>query len=256
MLNRIESASSRASPSICLLTDFGVGSPYVGQMKSVLAAAAPSIPVVDLISDLPAFRTDLVAYLLPALIRDVPAGAVFCCVVDPGVGTERRALAVEADGRSLVGPDNGLLAIAAQRATSVRVLRIDWRPERLSDSFHGRDIFAPVAARLALGEPVESSALAVEELVGADWPDQLPAVVYSDVYGNLLTGLTADHVPDDARFSAVGCTARFARTFGEAPPGEPFWHRNAFGLVEIAFREDSAAKRLGLGPGDPVLRIA
>jgi len=246
------------SPSrlICLVTDFGIGSPYMGQVTAVLAAAAPGVPVVELISDLPAFRPDLAAYLLPALIRDVPPGAVFCCVVDPGVGIDRRALAVEADGRWLVGPDNGLLAILVRRAASVRALRIDWRPARLSDSFHGRDLFAPVAARLVLGKPVESSPLTLEELAGAGWPGQLPAVVYIDAFGNLLTGLSADGVPDGARFSVAGRTARFARTFGKASPGEPFWHRNAFGLVEIAFREDSATARLGMGPGDPVPRIA
>ncbi len=244
------------SPLICLLTDFGIGSPYVGQMKVALAAAAPTIPVVDLISDLPAFRPDLAAYSLPALIRDVPAPAVFCCVVDPGVGTDRRALAVEADGHWFVGPDNGLLAIAARCAAAVRALRIDWLPACLSDSFHGRDLFAPVAARLALGESVESSPLAVDDLVGADWADQLPAIVYVDAYGNLITGLSADELPDDARFEVAGRTCVFTRTFGEAPPGEPFWYRNSFGLVEIAFREDNAAERLGLGPGAPVLRVA
>lgn len=141
---------------IVLFTDFGLSGPYIGQMKAVLAREAPGVPLIDLFSDAPAFDPISSAYLLAAYAPEFPAGTVFLCVVDPGVGGERAALAVQADSRWFVGPDNGLMAVAAARAErSRRFFRIDWRPPSLSASFHGRDLFAPVAALLARGEAPE-----------------------------------------------------------------------------------------------------
>ena len=102
---------------IALVTDFGPGGPYVGQLKLRLSELVPGIPVIDLVSDLTPFRSDLAAYFLPALVRDIPNSTLYLCVVDPGVGGERAALAVLADGNWYVGPDNGLLAVVARRAT-------------------------------------------------------------------------------------------------------------------------------------------
>ncbi|MGD8310018.1 MAG: SAM-dependent chlorinase/fluorinase [Chromatiales bacterium] len=240
---------------ICLFTDFGVGSPYLGQMHAVLAAQAPGHPVIPLLSDAPAWRPDLAAYLLPALVRDIPADSVLICVVDPGVGTDRAALALEADGRWYVGPDNGLLALAARRASRARLLRIDWRPARLSDSFHGRDLFAPVGARLARGETLTPTPLDSGAMIGHDWPDDLPAVIYIDTYGNLLTGLRADSLPEAAVLEVGGIETRFARTFAEAPPGRPFWYRDSCGLVEVALDRARAADRLGVGVGAEIRRL-
>ncbi|MHA1114521.1 MAG: SAM-dependent chlorinase/fluorinase, partial [Alphaproteobacteria bacterium] len=132
---------------IALFTDFGAAGPYTGQVKAVLAQDAPGVPVIDLIADAPACDPRAGAYLLAALAPEFPPGTVFLCVVDPGVGGPRAPLIVEADGRRFVGPDNGLFEIVTARHR-----RIDWRPARLSTSFHGRDLFAPVAARLARAE--------------------------------------------------------------------------------------------------------
>ncbi|MDH3597421.1 MAG: SAM-dependent chlorinase/fluorinase, partial [Rhodospirillales bacterium] len=137
---------------IVLFTDFGLDGPYVGQMKAVLHAEAPGVPLIDLMADAPAFDARAAAYLLAAYAPAFPAGCVFLAVVDPGVGGPRLPLAVEADARWFVGPDNGLLAPTARRAEAARTWQVTWRPDRLSASFHGRDLFAPVAARLALGE--------------------------------------------------------------------------------------------------------
>ena len=136
---------------IVLCTDFGLEGPYTGQVKAVLARAAPAVPVIDLFADLPAFRPQLAAYLLAAYGEAFVAGDVILAVVDPGVGGARAALAIEADGRWYVGPDNGLFEIVLRRAHAARCWRIEWRPAALSATFHGRDLFAPVAARLALG---------------------------------------------------------------------------------------------------------
>ncbi|MGO8915196.1 MAG: S-adenosyl-l-methionine hydroxide adenosyltransferase family protein [Stellaceae bacterium] len=139
---------------IVLFTDFGAGGPYLGQVKAVLYGAAPTIPVIDLMADAPAHDPMSAAYLLAAYVSEFPHGTVFLAVVDPGVGSGRRAVAAEIDGRWYVAPDNGLLEPLLRRAKVARAWEIAWRPERLSASFHGRDLFAPIAARLARAEHV------------------------------------------------------------------------------------------------------
>jgi S-adenosylmethionine hydrolase len=235
---------------IALFTDFGRG-PYVGQMRAVLARLAPGLPVIDLLADAPAFQPQLAAYLLPAYAGEFPAGTVFCCVVDPGVGGARAALALQADGRWFVGPDNGLLGVVARRAAAAVAYEILWRPERLSDSFHGRDLFAPVAAGLATGaRPAWRRWEA--PLLPDDWPAELARIVYVDGYGNAMTGLRAASLPAAAWIEAAGRRLPRRRTFSEAPPGAAFWYENANGLAEIAVNQGSAAAALGLRPGDPV----
>src|ERR1700730_14578180 len=134
---------------IVLFTDFGLAGPYTGQVTAVLHQAAPGVPINQLFADAPSMRPKPAAYLLAAYGAWFPAGTVLLCVVDPGVGGARRAVVVEADGRLYVGPDNGLFDIVSRRALNPRLSEITWRPPSLSASFHGRDLFAPVAARLA-----------------------------------------------------------------------------------------------------------
>ncbi len=137
---------------IVLFTDFGWQGPYVGQMKAVLAKQAPREPLIDLMHDVPTFNPRAAAYLLASLIDPFPPDTVFLTVVDPGVGSQLRSPCVmKAAGRWYVGPDNGLFNVIAKQAASYMAWEIDWRPDTLSDSFHGRDLFAPVAAQLARG---------------------------------------------------------------------------------------------------------
>lgn len=163
---------------ILVFTDFGLGGSYMGEMRAVLLRRVPQIPVVDLMADAPAFRPDLAAYLLAALWPMAGPGDVVLAVVDPGVGTERQPVAAEVDGRWLVGPDNGLFEPVLRRATEVTTYRIAWRPPRLSASFHGRDLFAPVAAALASGDRSALAPAAMRRF--PDWPDDLPAIVHVD----------------------------------------------------------------------------
>jgi S-adenosylmethionine hydrolase len=237
---------------IALVTDFGAAGPYMGQMRLVLEALVPGMPVLELVSDLPPFRPDLAAYLLPALRRDVARGTLYLCVVDPGVGGERAAVALEVDGDWLVAPDNGLLALVARGVAAARALRVDWRPARLSESFHGRDLFAPIAARLAAGDIPPSAPLAPTDLVGADWADSLARILYTDRYGNLITGLRASDLGTGTTIRAGGRALGFARTFCEVTPGTAFWFEDSFGLVEIAVNQGSAGRVLGLEAGDTV----
>jgi len=237
---------------IVLFTDFGLSGPYTGQVSAVLQQTAPGIPVIQLFADAPTGLPKPSAYLLAAYAAWFPAGTVFLCVVDPGVGGERRALIAEADGRLYVGPDNGLLEIILRRASGPKVWEIVWRPGSLSASFHGRDLFAPVAARLARCEPASAMAHAVVPMAFPDWPDDLAEIVYIDHYGNALTGLRGECVPETARLRAGGHTLAPARTFSAAPPGKAFWYVNSNGLVEVAVNAGRADQALGLRIGSPV----
>ncbi len=237
---------------IVLFTDFGLRGPYVGQMKAVLLRAAPAVPLVDLMHDAPTFDAQSSAYLLAALVNAFPAGTVFLCVVDPGVGSaERRPLILRAGEHWFVGPDNGLFEVIARRQTAaVEWREILWRPQTLSASFHGRDLFAPVAAALARGEPPHSTRLAREP--ENDWPEDLPRIIYLDDFGNAMTGLRARRLPVDARLQAGGEVLSRACTFSDVPPGQGFWYENANGLAEIAVNQGHAASVLGLSLRQPV----
>src|SRR6516165_4036541 len=167
-------------PMIVLFNDFGLEGPYTGQVKTVLCRTAPGVPVVDLFANAPAGKPKPAAYLLAAYGVWFPPGTVLLAVVDPGVGGTRAAVIVEADGRLYVGPDNGLFELVVRRAKTARSWRISWRPPGLSASFHGRDLFAPVAAQLARGTPPSDRLVEGEIGRRADWPDELPEIVYID----------------------------------------------------------------------------
>jgi len=234
---------------IVLFTDFGGRGPYLGQMRAVLARRAPEVPAVDLLSDAPAFDAKASAYLLAAYAAAFDKGDVFICVVDPGVGGRRAPLVLEADGRWFVGPDNGLLTVAARRAAAAQAWEITWRPRRLSASFHGRDLFAPVAAELARGTLLASRPRAVPV---EDWPEDLAEIVYVDGYGNAITGVRAAVLGRDDVLRAGQRRIARARTFGDVAPGAAFWYENANGLAEIAVNRGRADQALGLGVGSEI----
>ena len=233
---------------IVMFTDFGSGDPYVGQMHAVLAREAPQTPVIDLLHAVPNFDIRAAAYLLPAYTRDFPTETIFLCIVDPGVGSTRRPVMLRADMRWYVGPDNGLFHVLAQQTQHSVAYAIQWRPVQLSVSFHGRDLFAPVAASLARGEmpAAEPTALTIPD---GDWPGDLAQVVYIDHYGNAITGLRAVSMTPERVLRCGNSIVNYARVFSEAPSQTPFWYVNANGLVEIAVNQSSAASRLNLRVG-------
>ena len=237
---------------ILLFTDFGATDLYVPQLKAALLTEAPGAVILDLLHEVPAFDVAAGAHLLAALHGRFPPGSVFLAVVDPGVGGSRRAVVVEAHGQWFVGPDNGLLSVVAARAPASRIWRIVWRPADLSDSFHGRDLFAPVAARIADGR-LPAGWLQAETGLEVDFgPADAARIIHLDRYGNAMTGLRSANASRQAVLAAGGRTIAYARVFAAAKPGEPFWYANSLGLVEIALREGSAAAALGLRVGDPV----
>jgi S-adenosyl-L-methionine hydrolase (adenosine-forming) len=237
---------------IALFTDFGLTGPYTGQMKAVLHRLAPGMPVVDLFADAPSRNPKAAAYLLAAYGAWFPPGTVLLAVVDPGVGGTRAALLVEADGKLYVGPDNGLFELVRRRAKVARVSEITWRPETLSASFHGRDLFAPAAAMLARGDRPASEPRPPDFGGRAGWPDDLAEIVYIDHYGNALTGLRAAQLSADATLLAAGRAIPRASTFSAVPAGEAFWYENSNGLAEIAVNLGRADESLGLAIGSGV----
>ncbi len=231
---------------IALFTDFGSQDPYVGQLHAVLARHAPGVAVIDLFHHVPDYDIRAGAYLLPGYISVFPDETIFVCVVDPGVGGARCPLLLRSDDAWFVGPDNGLFQILARRAVSYECFAIDWRPDNLSPSFHGRDLFAPVAAMLARGERPDATPVDLSLHHDTEWPDDLAEVVYIDHFGNATSGYRAGKVPHNAQIKIGGSLLRYAATFPEVAPGEAFWFENANGLVEFAVNRGSAAEMLSL----------
>lgn len=244
-----------SAPIVALTTDFGWGSSYVAQLKGVLLSALPGVTLVDVAHDVPAF--DLIAAAL--LMRDVafslPLGTTHLVVVDPGVGTSRRPIAIEARGMRFVGPDNGILGPVLEQPQA-RAVVLDrpafWR-EPLASTFHGRDLFAPVAAELAGGLALDQVGSPDTGLRGSPWnaptrhPDGTRAgtTLGADRFGNLTTNLPMSWVRRGERVLVGPHEPRWVSTFGDAAPGELVVLAGSSGYVEVAVREGSAADRLG-----------
>ena len=237
---------------IALFTDFGLRGPYVGQMKARLFSSGFAGPVVDLLHDGPAMDPRAAAYLLEPFSRYLPEGAVVLAVVDPGVGTEARdGCVIRADGRWFVGPDNGLFEFVQRRAAEVERWPLPAAPEGASPTFHGRDVFADIAAAVATGTWRSEQAAAVGPRF-PDWGDDTPYVLYIDDYGNAMTGIRGEALADTAILQAGEHRLVHATTFGRMPAGAGFWHRNSSGLVEVSVNLGHAAHTFDLAPGSLV----
>ena len=237
---------------IYLFTDFGATDIYVGQVKAELARHAPAVALVDLLHEAPAFRIESAAHLLCALSQRLPPNSIILSVVDPGVGTSRKPVVLRAHESYFVGPDNGLLSVMAARSRDQAVWEIVWRPERLSRSFHGRDLFAPIAAQLAVGGLPSDALCPLAALeVQLDEAD-LAEIVYIDHYGNAMTGLRGGNAASGAVLGIHGTEVAHAEVFADVLAGEALWYVNSVGLVEIACNRDSAAAKLRLAVGDRV----
>jgi hypothetical protein len=232
---------------VVLFTDFGFDGPYVGQLRLAAHRWGPHVPVFDLMHDAPAFSPIAAGWLLAALVERLPQDAVVCAVIDPGVGTRRRPVILRAGGRLFVGPDNGLLNRVAEQEQNARWWALDWVPERLSASFHGRDLFAPAAVRLAQGDWPDHSPVPAPSRDASGSPAQ---IIYADGFGNAWTGLR--QLESTAQIQAEQTRFRHASTFGDRAPGEPLWYLNSNGFVELAVNQGSAVEAAGLGIGTPV----
>ena len=237
---------------ITLLTDFETRDGYVGAMKGVFASLAPDALVDDIGHDVPPGDVEAAAWALGAYWNRYPAGTVHVVVVDPGVGTKRDAIAIEVDGRFMVAPDNGVVAWALREADGDAVVVELERPADISSTFHGRDLFAPVAARLANGEPLSAVGTPKPGIVRLPWPEPVQhargvdgVVVHVDRFGNLITNLPAEMVSGDCTIRVGIMEVDVHRTYGDVPSGDLVAHVGSRGLIEIAVRDGRAAERLG-----------
>jgi S-adenosylmethionine hydrolase len=240
---------------IVLFTDFGPSGPYLGQLRSAIAKRAPDEIIIDLLSNAPTFDPKASAYLLAALAPDFPDDAIFLCVIDPGVGGTRLPLIVKVGNQIFIGPDNGLFSIVARRSSAVSAQKITWKPDYLSASFHGRDLFAPVAAMISTGETVSSAPIPMNTLSQPDWPDDLESIIYVDHFGNAMTGIRANTLAATTRLDWNGNKFSHAKTFSSVETGAAFWYENANGLAEISINQ-GRADELGLAVGDPITILA
>ncbi len=250
-------------PLLTLTTDFGAGSGYPAQMKGVLLSGLPDARIVDLSHEVPAFDVLAGALLLEACVPWFPAEAIHVAVVDPGVGTERRALCVVTrDGRRLVGPDNGLFTpfLGGARAFALAPGGA-LHPPRTA-TFHGRDLFAPAAVLLERGAGPECLGPPVNDPARLPWPsaersggEVAGETLAADPFGNLVTSIRSEDLGSApvAAATVSGRPVRWVRTFGEGAKGELLAMAGSGGRVEIAVREGSAAALLGRVRGLPVL---
>ncbi len=240
---------TQSPKQIALFTDFGVQGPYIGQIKAVLHSLNVVQPIYELISDAPTFAIKASAYLLASLVEFLPESTLVIAVVDPGVGGDRLAIVVEADDHIFVGPDNGLLSQVVSRAQQSTVSIINWRPEALSNSFHGRDLFAPVAAMMANQQPVSTTPMDSLQLQGALWDPELAEVIYIDHFGNAICGIRVSQLPIYASVSIAGRQLPGAATFSEVARGAAFWYQNSMGLLEVSVNQGRADQQLGIRVG-------
>lgn len=247
------------SAVITLLTDFGTSDPYVGEMKGVLATRAPAATLIDISHTVPPGQVRTAAYLLGRAWHRFPPGTVHLVVVDPGVGTGRRALALAAHGHWFVAPDNGVLSPVLSPDHFPWLLPV---PDGAAPTFHGRDLFAPAAAALANGTPLtelgtplsDPPVLLAPPTLRHEGKTIIGEVIHVDRFGNLITNLTPETVPPYAVFEVEGVVVGPVRqTYGDVSRGELLAYRGAGGEIEIAVRDGSAATRLGIGAGGKVV---
>ena len=253
------------SAIIALLTDFGTADPYLGAMKGAILSACPEATLVDLVHELPPHDVLAGALALDAAYPSFPGGTVFAAVVDPGVGSARRGLALQAGAHLFVGPDNGLFTLVLRDQPQARVHAIEnaglFRSP-VSPVFHGRDVFGPVAGRLTCGLAMAEVGPRIEDPVALDLhePRRLgadeweAAVLHVDRFGNLTTSLPGRALGGAREVEVVvgGVAVPFVRTYSDVAPGRLCALVGSSGRLEVAVREESARERLGAEEGSLV----
>jgi len=254
---------------ITLTTDFGLSDHYVGTMKGVLLSRCPDAQIVDISHEIRPFSIISGAYAIDQALSYFPQGSIHVVVIDPGVGTPRKPLLVEAVGQYFIAPDNGVLSFVLHRDPRAIVWEISNRSLMMaspSATFHGRDIFAPAAAALACGhvKPDDVGPVIAQPIMQADLfpravgPNQWRGIVLSvDHFGNIITNMKASDFPDLASRAFVLRLAGFditqmVQTFGAATTGLTFAYLGSSGFVEIGMNQQSAAELLKVKEGEPL----
>lgn len=253
---------SPSRPVIALLTDFGPNDNFVGVMKGVIARHCPEANVIDLSHGIPPQAVMHAALALLGSYRHFPDGTIFAVVVDPGVGSERKIIAVKTAEHTFLAPDNGVLSPVVRECKGARFYEITYRPQELSDTFHGRDIFAPVAGMLAAGKSIRDFARAIPEMAEFEIPKPKAvsankitgAIVYIDTFGNCMSNIPRSVVHGKAEVRAGGTRIDgISKSYAEKEGGQVLAIFNSFDMLEIAVNRGSAARELGLKVGDEVI---
>ena len=246
---------------VALLTDFGTQDYFVAAMKGVILTLNPDATIVDITHEIPPQDIGSAAFVLRSCYKEFPHNTIFLCVVDPGVGSERRAIIVETENYKFVAPDNGLLDLVlseTERFKAFSITNTKYLRENISNTFHGRDIFAPAAGHLSrdiapsqFGEPVS---LEIKEWgMDAEGPAGFPTearIIYIDHFGNLVTNIRNDVLPDNVEMEINGKQISKVYSFyAQAKSGELFFLRGSAGLVEISLRDGSAQAELEIKRG-------
>jgi hypothetical protein len=253
---------------IALITDYGGSDWFAGEMKGAMLRVAPRAAIVDITHDIPAGDIRSAAFSLMTCCRTFPPGAVFCVVVDPGVGTARAALAVKSNRYFFVGPDNGVFSWAVKRENNVSIRRIEnphFLPENISNTFHGRDIFGPIAAHLSEGTEFEKIGPLLPRLVDLPWPALVRdkhsltgTVIHIDRFGNSITTIdrealqSLEHPARKVLVVKYGTELPLCDYFQQVPSGEGLAFIGSSGFVEIGINNANAAAIFGLHIGDRI----
>ncbi|MFB0526278.1 MAG: S-adenosyl-l-methionine hydroxide adenosyltransferase family protein [bacterium] len=252
---------------IVLLTDFGLNDNFVGVMKGVIYRINPEVKIVDLCHEIESHNIHDAAFLLKSSYPYFPEGTVFLIVVDPGVGSERKSVIVETEKYLFVAPDNGILSFLTERDMK-RIIQIsneEYFLQPVSRTFHGRDIFAPVAAHLSRGEKVEKFGLAIREIKKLKFPKPqvknnrlIGEVMYVDHFGNLITNINQDaflRFIKGRKFQIVIGKAKISKvssSYQEGEKGLPIAIFGSFANLEISLYRDDASRRLDLNKGSKI----
>lgn len=254
-------------PLLTLLTDFGLRDHFVGVMKGVIAGIAPKTQVIDISHDIEPYQIGQARFLLAQSWPYFPKRTVHVCIVDPGVGSERRPILVEAEGHRFVGPDNGLFSdLVGRKGAKVRhITNSKLFLKDVSQTFHGRDVFAPVGAHLSAGLAASRVGPLVEDALRQTTSEPVRIgrrfwqgeIVHIDRFGNLITNLaTAELAPLKVKGMALRVGLRMVTkmvsSYAAASDEEPFLIEGSSGNLEVAVNQNSAAKALGVGLGAPV----
>jgi S-adenosylmethionine hydrolase len=252
---------------ITLTTDFGYKDPFVGIMKGVILGISPAARIVDLSHGIAPQDIRGAALVLQHAAPFFPPGTIHVAVVDPGVGSDRRALLIEAEGNFFVGPDNGVLSYAVRDKTVAHIVELaneNYHLKEKSATFHGRDVFAPVAAHLSLGAPARNFGPTIASYIRLDWPAVMKTddgiageIIYIDNFGNLITNVSENDLQSLPREKLAVSLAEvtihgLAANYARAEKNDYAALINSWGLLEISCFNDRAHIRSGAAVGDPV----
>ncbi len=253
---------------ITLTSDFGLKDPYVAEMKGVILTINPKAELIDITHEVEKFNIRMAAFMLASATPYFPQGTVHLAVVDPGVGTQRRAILIQTKKSFFVGPDNGILILAAQNQGIEHIYQLTnhrFMMPKISSTFHGRDIFAPVAAHLDKGVPASEFGPEIKDPINPEFnvikrtsSSLIGEVMHIDGFGNIITNINETEIVQNHAETVnvdlhnISLKLAFSKTYAQAKPKEPIALIGSHGFFEIALNQGSAAEKFRVKPGDKV----